>query len=44
MIAALPILARHGDVHIAHDIRPDASFALRVAGGLRGRFTHNSNT
>lgn len=40
MIAALPILARHGNIRIDHDITEDASFALRVAGGLHGRFTH----
>jgi cytochrome P450 len=45
MIAALPILARRGDIRIDHDVRPDASFALRVAGGLRGRLTHiNADT
>ncbi len=39
MLAALPVLARHGDVRIDQEVREDASFALRVAGGLRGRFT-----
>ena len=32
-------IARHGDVRIDQEVREDASFALRVAGGLRGRFT-----
>jgi cytochrome P450 len=39
MVAVLPAFARHGDVRIEHEIKEDASFALRVAGGLRGRFT-----
>ena len=39
MVAVLPILARHGDIRVEHDISEDASFAMRVAGGLRGRFT-----
>jgi cytochrome P450 len=38
MITALPLLARHGDIRVAGDITEDASFALRVAGGLHGRF------
>ena len=45
MIAALPILARRGDIRIDDDITEDASFALRVAGGLHGRLTHiNTHT
>jgi cytochrome P450 len=39
MLAAVPALARHGDVQIAGAPVEDASFALRVRGGLRGRFT-----
>ncbi len=38
MIAALPLLARHGDIRVDGGITEDASFALRVAGGIRGRF------
>ena len=38
MTAALPALARHGDIEITGDVHEDASFALRVQGGLRGRF------
>jgi len=38
MTTALPILARHGNIAIDDDVTEDASFALRVAGGLRGRF------
>ena len=44
MVAVLPALARHGDVRIDHEIEEDASFALRVAGGLRGRFTRAAST
>jgi cytochrome P450 len=45
MTAILPVLARHGDVRVDGKTEEDASFALRVAGGLRGRFTHiNTNT
>lgn len=39
MVAALPMLARRGDIHVDGEIEEDASFALRVAGGLHGRFT-----
>jgi cytochrome P450 len=39
MLAALPALARRGNIRIDHAVTEDASFALRVAGGLRGRFT-----
>jgi len=38
MEAALPVLARRGDVLLEGEIVEDASFALRVRGGLRGRF------
>jgi cytochrome P450 len=38
MEAVLPALARRGDVVVDGDIVEDASFALRVHGGLRGRF------
>jgi cytochrome P450 len=43
MAAVLPVLARHGDIRIEHPIKEDASFAMRVAGGLRGRFTRVAN-
>jgi cytochrome P450 len=43
MITALPLLARHGDVRVDADITEDASFALRVAGGLHGRFVPPAN-
>ena len=37
MEAALAALARRGDVVVHGDIEEDASFALRVRNGLRGR-------
>ena len=37
MHAAVRALARHFDVVVDQEIEPDASFALRVQGGLRGR-------
>ena len=37
MEAVLPVLARRGDVVVDDAILEDASFALRVRGGLRGR-------
>jgi cytochrome P450 len=37
MVAVLPVLARHCDVRTDVDVVEDAGFALRVAGGLRGR-------
>ena len=37
--AALPALARHGDVEIQGDVVESPQFALRVQGGLRGRFS-----
>ncbi|HEX4492069.1 MAG TPA: cytochrome P450 [Acidimicrobiia bacterium] len=36
--AALPALAHHGDVEIDGETLEDPQFALRVVGGLRGRF------
>jgi cytochrome P450 len=39
MSAAVPALARRGDVVIDGPVVPDAGFALRVRGGLTGRFT-----
>ena len=39
MIAVVPALARRGDVVVDGHTREDAGFALRVGGGLRGRFT-----
>jgi len=39
LLAAVSVLARHGDVRIDQDTKEDASFAMRVAGGLRGCFT-----
>ncbi len=37
--AVLPVLARRGDVVVAGPVAEDAGFALRIRGGLRGRFT-----
>jgi cytochrome P450 len=37
-IMVLPLLAHDGDIRIDDAITEDASFALRVAGGLDGRF------
>jgi enediyne biosynthesis protein E7 len=39
MNAVLPALARHGDVTVEEPVTEDARFALRVKGGLKGRFT-----
>ena len=39
MAAVLPALARRGDVTIDGTVTEDAGFALRIAGGLRGRLT-----
>jgi cytochrome P450 len=39
MIAALPALARHGNITIEGTVTEDPSFALRTLGGLNGRFT-----
>ena len=39
MIAVLPALARHGNITISGVVAEDPSFALRVRGSLRGRFT-----
>jgi cytochrome P450 len=36
--AVLPALARHGDVEIEGEVVEDPQFALRIRGGLRGRF------
>ncbi|MBK5288275.1 MAG: cytochrome P450 [Acidimicrobiia bacterium] len=36
--AITPALATHGDVQITGTVSEDASFSLRAAGGLRGRF------
>jgi cytochrome P450 len=41
MIAALPALARHGNITIEGTVTEDPSFALRILGGLNGRFHHN---
>jgi cytochrome P450 len=38
MRAVLPALARRGDIVVDGTAREDPSFAVRVAGGLRGRF------
>jgi cytochrome P450 len=38
MIAVLPALARRGDVVIQGEAAVDAGFAMRVRGGLSGRF------
>jgi cytochrome P450 len=37
--AALPVLARRGDLVVDGPTNEDAGFALRVRGGLRGHFT-----
>jgi cytochrome P450 len=37
--AAVPALARRGDIRIEGEIAEDASFSLRVRGGLHGRIT-----
>jgi cytochrome P450 len=37
--AVIPALARHGDVTVDGTPTEDASFSLRVRGGLHGRFT-----
>ena len=37
--AVIPALARHGDVAVDGAITEDASFSLRIRGGLHGRFT-----
>jgi cytochrome P450 len=37
--AAIPALARRGDIRIEGEIAEDASFSLRVRGGLHGRIT-----
>ena len=39
MIAVLPALARHGNITIEGTVTEDPSFALRILGGLNGRFT-----
>jgi enediyne biosynthesis protein E7 len=39
MSAALPALARHGNIVIDGRATEDPGFALRIRGGLRGRFT-----
>ena len=36
--AVVPALARHGDVEIDGETRESPQFALRIQGGLRGRF------
>ena len=40
ILAAVPLLAHHGSIHVKENIREDANFALRIAGGLRGTFRH----
>ncbi len=37
--AVIPALARHGDITVDGTITEDASFAMRIRGGLYGRFT-----
>ncbi len=43
MNAVLPALARHGNVTVEEPVTEDARFALRVKGGLTGRFTAARN-
>jgi cytochrome P450 len=38
MYAVLPALARHGDVVVEQSVNENPRFALRVDGGLKGRF------
>jgi len=38
MYAVLPALARHGDVVVEQQVKENPRFALRVDGGLKGRF------
>jgi len=42
MSAVIPALARHGNVTIEEPVTEDARFALRVKGGLTGRFNAQS--
>jgi cytochrome P450 len=44
MSAALPALARHGNVVIDGRATEDPGFALRIRGGLKGRFTTSSRS
>jgi len=44
MSAALPALARHGSVVIDGSTTEDPGFALRIRGGLKGRFTTSSRS
>jgi cytochrome P450 len=44
MTAVLPVLARHGDITIDTPVLEDATFSLRIQGGLTGRFTAPRNT
>jgi cytochrome P450 len=39
MNAVIPALARRGDITVEGEVVEDASFALRIRGGLHGRFT-----
>jgi len=41
--AVIPALARHGNIAVGGTIPENAGFALRVGGGLRGRFIRASN-
>ncbi len=43
MNAVVPALARRGNVTIEGTVTENANFALRVRGGLRGRFTADQN-
>ena len=43
MHSVVSALAHKGDVQIEGDIVEDPSFALRVKGGLRGRFVKAPN-
>jgi cytochrome P450 len=44
LAAALPALARHGDIAIEGRATEDPGFAVRVEGGLRGRFLRTSSS
>jgi cytochrome P450 len=41
--AVIPALARHGNIAVDGTITENAGFALRVSGGLNGRFVRASN-
>ena len=44
LAAVLPALARHGEIAVEGTATEDPGFALRVEGGLRGRFSRVSSS